>query len=118
MKNKIYMVVACLLFQSCFSYKKIEMTKEEIKMGHKYKVYTHKGAKEKLVITELNDSVIGHSVKEEYIALSISDIDMIKERKFSIIKTIGLPVVITGSLLGLLLISFQPDVRIGVPDYN
>lgn len=118
MKNKICLLALCLLVQSCFSYRKIEITKNEIKPGHRYKLYTTTGAKEKLIVSKVNDSIIGSSGKKKNIAIPIVDIEVIKERKLSITKTIGLPVLIAGSLVGLLFISFSPNIDLGTPDYN
>lgn len=119
MKTMSCLLVLCLLFQSCFSYRKIDIANDQITLEKKYKLWTIEGEKKKLIIKDIDDTnLFGASQKEQNIIIPITDIDIIKKRKFSIIKTIGLPVLITGGLFALFLTSFQLNINIGSPSYN
>lgn len=119
MKSIIRLLVFCILHQSCNSYRKVDLATEEITLKKKYKLKKINGEKQKLTITQVSDSMImGYSQKDSSIAFTTANIDIFRKIKFSIIKTIGLSLVIIDDLIGIFLISFKPSYIIGAPNFN
>ena len=99
MKNRIvYLLIVSFLLQSCYTYKDVDLKKTQLIVGENYKIReVDKFVKSKL--QSANDSVItvmeGNVQKDIYTA----NIKEIKVQKFSTLKTVGLTVGITLSLL-------------------
>lgn len=107
----IYLIILSLLFQSCYSYKTIDLKKSSLKVGKTYKIKLEdKFATAKL--KAINDSTITvvRSGADRYII--VSDIKEIKEGEFSIIKTIGLVLSIGLSALIIAYIFNPPEYYI------
>ncbi|MBC7845081.1 MAG: hypothetical protein H7Y10_01150 [Flavobacterium sp.] len=85
----IYLIVISFLFQSCYTYRTIDLKDTSLVVGKNYKMRQDtKFVKSKLEL--VNDSII--TVKEGKISknIPISQIKEIKESKFSALKTVGL----------------------------
>lgn len=85
----IYFIVISFLFQSCYTYRAIDLQGTPLVVGKNYKI--RQGTlftKSKLLV--VNDSTL--TVKQGKVSenISISKIKEIKESKFSTLKTIGL----------------------------
>jgi len=85
----IYLIIISFLFQSCYTYRVIDLKDRPLVVGKNYKIRQDtKFVKSKLEI--VNDSTIkvmeGNTQKD----ISISKIKEIKESKFSTLKTVGL----------------------------
>lgn len=99
MKNTIlYLLVVSFMLQSCYTYKAVSIKETPLIVGKNYKIReVDKFVKSKL--QSANDSVItvmeGNVQKNIYTA----NIKEIKVQKFSTLKTVGLTVGITLSLL-------------------
>lgn len=76
------------------------------------------GEHQKVTIAKISDSmIVGYTHKVSSIELPISTIDTVRERKFSLIKSIALPVVITGGIITLFLVALEPTANIGSPNF-
>ncbi|MDR6845926.1 hypothetical protein [Flavobacterium granuli] len=100
----IYLIIISFLFQSCYSYKTIDLKDSSLVVGKNYKIRQDtKFVKSKLEL--VNDSTI--TVKEGKIRkdVSISKIKEIKESKFSTLKTVGLVLGIGLVIVGVIGVS-------------
>tara|TARA_R110001592_G_scaffold360451_1_gene668837 strand:- start:139 stop:474 length:336 start_codon:yes stop_codon:yes gene_type:complete len=95
MKNKIYFLSILILFQSCNSYKVINLKTYDLEKSKKVKVIL-KNAKryDGKLIDIREDEIILQNFKRKKI-ISIADIDKIKQPEFSILKTLGLTFIIS-----------------------
>ena len=101
------LLAIAFLFQSCFSYKQMENDPSKMEPGKKYKIErNHKNYK--VTFNSLTDKSIlvtrKNWTKEEIL---IKDIKSIKKRKFSIIKTVALPVTLAATLTGLFILTYD-----------
>lgn len=105
-KILIPLVVIQVLLQSCFTYKAID--NQVLQLDKKYKIVVNdKKLKVKLKQTTDSTIVVTHKNQEKTIAKS--EIKEIKQRKFSTLKTIALPVGIVVILVGAFVIS-DPEI--------
>ncbi|SHG50719.1 hypothetical protein SAMN05443549_104268 [Flavobacterium fluvii] len=96
----IYLIVISFLFQSCYTYRTIDLKDSSLVVGKNYKIRQDaKFAKSKMVL--VNDSTI--TVEEGSIQkeIPISEISEIKEGEFSTLKTVGLVLGIGLVVLGV-----------------
>ena len=85
----IYLIVISFLFQSCYTYRTIDLSKTPLKLGETYKIRQEdKFIKGKL--RTIYDSTITVVVNKNEKIILLSDVNEIKERKISALKTIGL----------------------------
>ncbi len=86
----LYVVLGCVLLQSCFSYKKMP-TNALLEADGKYKIVTKDGKKKKFRMATINDSTLtGTTGSGKNIRVHLNDIQIIKKRRFSLFKTAGL----------------------------
>lgn len=97
MKKYISFLVILILFQSCYSYKTVENNSTQYEVGKIYRVKQN-GKSSKVKITSKTDSTLVVGSKFENKTLSIDEISKAERRKFSIVKTILLPVITVGIL--------------------
>ena len=101
MKTSIlYLILISFLFQSCYTYRTIDLKDSSLVVGKNYKIRQDtKFVKSKLEL--VNDSTL--TVKEGNLhnEISISKIKEIKESKFSTLKTVGLVLGIGLVVLGV-----------------
>jgi hypothetical protein len=102
MKIKLVLLGGLILFQSCYSYKELELRHEGLELGERYKLnHTAYGRLKKGKIIQMSDTTITYKLNNGRIdELRMEEIKQIKKGKFSLGKTIALPVSITGVVLG------------------
>lgn len=103
MKQKVMLyLVFPILLQSCYSYKTVEISKTNLKQDNVY-VINSNGKTQKGILIEENDSVTRFKIKNKIEEYSKKDITSIKDKKFSILKTIGLftGVIVVGTTIGV-----------------
>ena len=105
--RKLFLLVSIvLLFQSCFTYRKIDNEPSKMVEGRKYKIdYNHKS--KIVVFKRLNDSMAIVSRKGSERQIALKDITRIKERKFSIIKTVVLVPATMLAMAGLFALTYS-----------
>lgn len=95
----IYLLVFSFFFQSCTSYKDIELKETKLVVGKKYKIKQDANFV-KVKLEKVNDStltVLEGNVKKN---IAVSDIKEIKVRKVSAVKTVFLSVgILAGAVL-------------------
>lgn len=97
MKIIIYSLLISILLQSCYSYKAIDLkTGTSLKEGKIYKINnTETLLKGKLISS--NDTIIKLQIDKNEKQIPTTEVKEIKERKFSILKTVGLvPIIYAG----------------------
>lgn len=97
MKKYISFLVILILFQSCFSYKSVENNSSQYEIGKTYKLKQGKKS-EKVKIISKTDSTIVVNHKFEEKEISLQAISKVEKRKFSIVKTVLMPIIIVGIL--------------------
>ncbi len=97
MKSKIIILIAIsLLLQSCYSYKVIDKN-SNLTIGKKYKIkQSKKYEKVRLLASTDSTITIKNNINIET-TIAITDIKVIKKRKFSVGKT---AIFVTSSILG------------------
>ena len=113
MKNSILtMIIVSILLQGCFSYRKIPNKFTTINYGETYKIkIDNKLIKGKLI--SFNDSMCTFRVRKNEISFKTSKINKIKQRKFSVAKTIVLTTTITiVGIIGLFITTYSgPELK-------
>lgn len=107
MKKLIVLVVASsFLFQSCYSYKSIEIKNTQLLSDNVYKVkYQDKFYNGNLI--SQNDSIIKMIINKEEVTIRKIDIEVIRKRNFSVFKTLGLPLIIVATIVGLFALNYN-----------
>lgn len=97
MKNRIIcLFLISVLLQSCYSYKNIDFKNSTLKEGKVYKI-NRGGTLLKSKLISSNDTILKVQLNKEEKQIPIVEIKEMKERKFSILKTVGLvPIIYTG----------------------
>lgn len=112
MKKLIVLVVlVSFLVQSCFSYRTIDkqLTSKKVGKMHKVKI-GNKYYKGKLM--SFNDSITTFKVGKSEMSIKNSEIDQLKVREFSVVKTI---VFTTTMLLAVVVVSYIASSKVNVP---
>lgn len=105
MKNIYALLTLLFLCQSCFTYKTIQNDPHQLEVGKTYKVkHNHKVSK--IVFHSVNDSTMQVVEQFEKRDIPLKNITEIKKRKFSIVKTVGLPVTVVAGLVGLFALTY------------
>ena len=98
MRKLLLLILAGILFQSCFSYKAVENNCSQYEVGKSYRI--KQGKKEDIItITSKTDSTLAVWSKFETKTIAIDKITKTERRKFSVVKTALLPVSIATSLV-------------------
>jgi hypothetical protein len=105
MKKVFYLFSIVFLMQSCFSYKKIENNSSQYEIGKTYRVYQDK-KKSIINIKSKTDSTLIVISKFEEHKFPINSISKVDKRKFSIVKTLLLPVSIVSSIIVLFALTY------------
>lgn len=104
--KKIFLLLAMLvLLQSCFSYKAMDNDPSKMEEGKTYKIERN-NKYSKVIFHSVKDSTIVVTKDFEKHQIPVNDITNIKKRKFSIIKTVGLPLTIAASITGLFILTY------------
>ncbi len=112
MKTKIWLLTGCMFFSSCHSYKTMDVGMSKITEGKKYKIVTTYNKNHKIRILKYGDTLVGRKSSGVFIKFAKEDVKVIKERKFSLLKTVGLPVILTGAALGVVAITGGPNLNL------
>ena len=111
MKKLFFVLAISILVQSCFSYKPIDISPSKMVFGQKYKIKQNNKTS-KVTLNRISDSSIVVMKNRTEQQISLKDITSMKERKFSVVKTIALiPTAAVGLIL--LIIAFNP-ISIGM----
>ena len=108
MKAILLLLTSCILFTSCFSYKNIDIASTNILIGKKYKIETLDSVKIKAKVISVSDNSLSLQKKETQTEIPFSEIETIKIRKFSYLKTAGVFVV---SVVSIFLLTFKVDSK-------
>lgn len=93
MKICMIILLVSVLLTGCYSYKKVDLQQAEFKKGDKYKINRIDKPTQKGKFHSINDSlIILQGQAGEMHLISLKEIEKIKRRKFSLGKTIALPV--------------------------
>lgn len=112
MKKVIVFFVFVILFQSCYSYKKVENNLTQYEVGKYYKIKQGKKSDKVKIISKTDSTlVVNHKLKEKEI--SINSISNAEKRKFSIVKTVLLPVIIVVVTVALVASSMKVNLGEG-----
>ena len=116
MKTRILLLAGCMLFSSCYSYRTMDTEIHKIVEGKKYRIVTTDDKKHKIRILKYGDTLVGRKSKSSrtFIKLAKEEVKVIKERKLSLLKTMGLPIVLVGTALGIFVISAGPDFDLSI----
>ena len=89
MKNIIFLILFSFLFQSCFSYKSLDFNNIKSEKNQKFEVakVDRTNVKGRLVSIDENRMILENNGQLQEI--SVDKIDVVKVRKFSILKTVG-----------------------------
>ena len=89
--KKLFLLLAIIfLFESCYSYR-IDTKPTEMIVGKKYKI-KRDNKTSKVLIKSINDSAVVVMKNWEEHQISLKEITQAKKRKFSIVKTVALPI--------------------------
>jgi hypothetical protein len=99
MKRVAFLLSIIILFQSCYSYKKVDFNNYDFKKSEKVKIDLNNSKKIKGKVIDRNDSEIQLKSRRKTIKVPFSSIKKIRIRKFSILKT-------AGTVLGLTVIIY------------
>jgi hypothetical protein len=98
MKSKIIIfVLISTLLQGCYSYKSIDLKNLSLTEGKEYKI-NRDGNFFKAKLVDSNDTLIKIKIDGKEKQIPIAEIKEIKEKKFSILKTVGLVPIIYGGV--------------------
>lgn len=105
MKKKFLFLTISILLQSCFSYKAVENNSSQYEIGKSYRV--KQGNKDDIIrITSKTDTTLVVWSKFETKTIKIDEISKVERKKFSIVKTVLLPVSIVAGLLLLFFLAY------------
>jgi hypothetical protein len=106
MRKFIFLLSFSILFQSCFSYKTVDYNNIVIEKKQKFEVLGVGGTNIKGRLVSKNDRLMILENNGQLQEISVDEIDEVKVRKFSILKTVGrtyLWIGIVGLAFGVLL---------------
>ncbi len=104
MKKALLFLVIAIACQSCFSYKAVENNSSQYEVGKSYRI--KQGKKEDIItITSKTDSTLAVWSKFETKTIAIDKISKSERKKFSIVKTLLLPLSIMASVVLLFVIA-------------
>ncbi len=95
MKTLIFLLSASILFSSCFSYRTMNLSKDKIVVDKMYKIKLREQKKMKVIISKIDSSSIayikvGFYKDKEIEEILLFEIEDIRERRFSYVKTGGI----------------------------
>jgi hypothetical protein len=101
MKKLLFLLSFSILFQSCYSYKSIDYSNIEIDKKQKLEVLMLNKTSMKGQLVSKNEKTMILESKDGQGAIPVEQINAVKVRKFSFLKSAGL---IVGTFVGALLI--------------
>ncbi len=99
MKFTIFLFCFSILFTSCYSYRSVDLSTNKTLTLKKHKIKTKDGKKIKALVYNANKDSIFLIENEVKTRIALSEIEQIKERKFSYLKTIGFPLIYIGVIV-------------------
>lgn len=103
-----HLILSCLIIsflaQSCYTYKTIDINTTPLVVGHKYKI-SENNEFTKVKLKKISDSTLTVTSKENERQISLSKIETIKERKFSVVKTGLASIVILSTIIGITILN-------------
>lgn len=111
-KLVVLVIIVSLLLQSCLSYRTIDKKAVSISKDKKYKI-TVFNKQYKGRITSFTDSVITLKTNNKIVNFKTEEISLIKQQKFSLVKTILFLIAISAVIVGLFVATYNPDIKVG-----
>lgn len=105
-------ILVSLLLQSCLSYHTIDKKSVSISTNKKY-IITVSNKQYKGRITSFTDSVVTFKTNNKIVNFNTDDIRLVKQQKFSLVKTILFPVAISAVTVGLFIVTYNPEIKVG-----
>ena len=116
MKKISLLLEIVLLLQSCFSHKKVAADPKTMAIGQVYKIkYSNK--KCKVVYTQNADSAIVVLKNGIETRIELKNIEQVREKKFSLIKTLFIPLGIVIAIIELFVLNCKGPSVIGIGSY-
>jgi hypothetical protein len=106
MRKAIVILTSSILLQSCFSYKAVENNSSQYEIGKSYRVHLDKES-EIVRINSKTDSTLVVWSDFNTKTIFTDSFSKVEKRKFSIIKTVLLPVTIITSLVLLFAVYYS-----------
>lgn len=104
MKNPIiYLLVITFLLQSCYTYKDVDLKKNQLIIGDQYKI-TQEEKTETVKLVAVNDSLLSVSIDKTEKDIAISNIKDIKRKNSAILNTLN---IIAGSAIVISLVALD-----------
>ena len=100
MKKFTLLFVVALLVESCYSYKQVNVDPKTMVIGKEYKIERNNKTS-KVVYTQNADSVIFVMKNGIQDQILIKEITSVKEKKFSVVKTILFPIATSIVIVGI-----------------
>ncbi len=118
MKFKIGLMVFSILFSSCYSYKRTADGNRDLVTNSRYKVLSKTDRNRKGKLVSCNDSVLVLSTGSgKLYTFAVSDIEEIREGKFSYAETIGYPLASVLVVFGILVLATW-EMNLGTINYG
>ncbi|MDY8138825.1 hypothetical protein [Aquimarina sp. 2201CG5-10] len=110
--KKVCLFLGIVMFCiSCHSYRSMNVMADEIRLNKKYKITTKKYQKKKVIIKDATATEIIAVIDKTKVEIPVSEIEEIRRRKFSYVKTLAIPVVLTGFFaLAITSVSINPSI--------
>jgi hypothetical protein len=108
----MYLLSISFLLQGCYSYKTVDLKTTTLNIGKTYKI-THDNVKTKARLISSNDSIITVKKGKHEEQIPVSGITKMKMRKFSVVKTVLLPVGIMVTTVGFIILTFDFRINYG-----
>ena len=106
MRKTIGLLISAILLQSCYSYKVVENNSSQYEVGKSYRVHQDKESEIIRIISKTDSTLIVWSDFETK-SIALDPFSKVEKKKFSIVKTVLLPVSIITSLVLLFAISYS-----------
>lgn len=100
------------MFHSCYSYKTVNNEKHDLELNQNYKVVTTNEITLKGKLISISNDTLTLTKKRKNTSVTFLNVKSIKKRKFSYLKTIGLPITIITISFAIVLESVS-DLDIG-----
>lgn len=110
MKSSVLFLAMLVLVSSCYSYRSNVENPQDLVEGQRVKLVKGKKKRKDKLVAVKSDSIFLSDASGRVNTHSLNDVDQIKKGKFSLLKTIGYPVIIVGGLFVILLTSFEPNI--------
>ena len=108
MKNLVLLLSFSLLFQSCFSYKTADYNSIPIEKKQKVEVKVSGGTNIKGTLVSKNEETITLDKNGQLQEISVDEINEVKVRKFSILKTaVNIPIILAAAFGAIVVLALS-----------